>query len=82
MTTPVDVKFTNNEMFVLSREDNPCIHVFTLSGEKSRSLVTRGEIGMQVKRAYFFCWERSNNIVINDYSGNNMKVQKGTSYTR
>ena len=74
MTTPLDVKFTNNEMFVLSREDNPCIHVFTLSGEKSRSLVTRGEIGMQVKRAYFFCLDGHNNIVVSDTSANVIKI--------
>ena len=74
MTRPVDVKFTNNEMFVLSREDNPCIHVFTLSGEKSRSLVTRGGIGMQVSRALFFCLDGRNNIVISDYSADAIKV--------
>ena len=53
MKEPVDVKFTSDEMFVLSLEDNPCIHVFTLSGEKSRSIVTRGGIGMQVSGAFF-----------------------------
>ena len=74
MTQPVDVKFTNNEMFVLSREDNPCIHVFTLSGEKSRSLVTRGGIEMQVSGAYFFCLDVLNNIVISDCSAHDIKV--------
>ena len=74
MTGPVDVKFTNNEMFVLSCEDNPCIHVFSLSGEKSRSLVTRGEIGMQVEVAFFFCLDGHNNIVISDFSADNIKV--------
>ena len=74
MTSPEDVKFTNNEMFVLSFVDNPCIHVFTLSGEKSRSLVTRGGIGTQVTRAYFFCLDRLNNIVISDWSAHDIKV--------
>ena len=74
MKQPFDVKFTNNEMFVLSREDNPCIHVFTLSGEKSRSLVTRGGIGMQVARALFFCLDGRNNIVISDYLADAIKV--------
>ena len=74
MTRPVDVKFSNNEIFVLSHDDNPCIHVFSPSGEKSRSLVTRGEIGMQVKRALFFCKDEQNNIVISDYLAHNIKV--------
>ena len=74
LTTPVDVKFTNNELFVLSREDNPCIHVFTLSGEKSRSLVTRGGIGMQVSRSLFFCLDELNNIVISDCYAHDIKV--------
>ena len=74
MTTPVDVKFSNNEIFVLSIRDNPCIHVFSLSGEKSRSLVTRGGIGMQVKEAFFFCLDGHNNIVISDRSAHKIKV--------
>ena len=73
MKQPVDVKLSNNEMFVLSCEDNPCIHVFTLSGEKSRSIVTRG-IGMQVKGGFFFCLDTRNNFVISDFNGDNAKV--------
>ena len=41
MTHPCNVNFSNNEMFVLNRIDNFCIHVFTLSGVMVRSLVTR-----------------------------------------
>ena len=74
MTKPEDIKFTNNEMFVLSRVDNPCIHVFTLSGEKSRSLVTRGRMVMQVSGACFFCLDRLNNIVISDCCAHAIKV--------
>ena len=74
MTRPVDVKFTNNEMFVLSRGDNPCIHVYNLSGEKSRSLVTGGGIGMQVSGAFFFYLDRLNNIVISDNFADNIKI--------
>ena len=73
MTTPVDIKFTNNEMFVLSCEDNPCIHAFNLSGDKSRSLITRG-IGMQVEGASFFCLDEFNNIVISDRTAHTIKV--------
>ena len=74
LSHPVDVKFSNNEIFVLSSKDNPCIHVFSLSGEKSRSLVTRGGIGMQVEGAYFFCLDGQNNIVISDCYAPNIKV--------
>ncbi|KAI6658089.1 PEP-CTERM domain protein [Oopsacas minuta] len=75
MTGPIDVKFTNNEMFVLSCEDNPCIHVFTLSGEKSRSLITGGiGIGMQVEVAYFFCLDGHNNIIISNCWADSIKV--------
>ena len=74
MTKPKDVKFTNNEMFVLSYADNPCIHVFTLSGKKSRSLVTRGGRGMQVSGADFFCLDELNNIVISDFLADDIKV--------
>ena len=48
MHYPIDVKFSNNEIFVLSKTDWLCIHVFTLSGEMTRSIVTRGS-GMQVR---------------------------------
>ena len=74
MTQPVDVKFSNNEIFVLSRVDNPCLHVFSLSGEKSRSLVTRGMVGMQIERAYFFHLDKRNNIIISDFNSDTIKV--------
>ncbi|KAI6654164.1 PEP-CTERM domain protein [Oopsacas minuta] len=74
MTQPVDVKFSNKEMFVLSTNNNPCIHVFTLSGEKSRSLVTRGSSGMQIGKAYFFCLDERDNILISDCEANQIKV--------
>ena len=73
MTCPVDVKFSNKEMFVLSIVNNPCIHVFTLSGEKSRSLITIGE-GMQITRAWFFCLDGRNNNIISDNCTHNIKV--------
>ena len=69
MTQPVDVKCSNNEIFVLSCEDNPCIHVFSLSGERSRSLVTGGGV-----KSMFFCLDGQNNIVISDCSAHNIKV--------
>ena len=74
MSHPVDVKFSNNEMFVLSCADNPCLHVFSLSGEKSRSIVTSGGIGMQVSGPFFFCLDGHNKIVISDCLADNIKL--------
>ena len=74
MSHPVDVKFSNNEMFVLSCEDNPCLHVFSLSGEKSRSIVTSGIFGMQVSIPYSFCLDGHNNILISDCYASNIRV--------
>ena len=73
MKKPFDIKFSNNEMFVLGTEDSPCIHVFTLSGEKTLSIVTRFD-GMQVKYALFFCLDGHNSILISDYLSHNIKV--------
>ena len=60
-------------MFVLSFNYNPCIHVFTLSGEKSRSLVTR-VYGRRVKGAYFFCLDGHSNIVVSDELADRIRV--------
>ena len=73
MTRPVDVKFSNEEIFVLSYQDNPCMHIFNLSGEKSRSLITSGD-GMSLKGAYFFCLDGKGNIVISDWLAHSIKV--------
>ena len=69
MTNPCDLKFSNNEIFVLSYTDNPSIHVFTLSGEKSRSIPNNG-----VEQAWFFCMDGHNNIVFSDYFDRSIKV--------
>ena len=45
MAHPVDVKFSNNEIFVLSDQQIPSIHVFTLSGEKSRMIEMTQRLG-------------------------------------
>ena len=75
MTEPCDVKLLDNKVFVLSSSDNPCLHVFSRSGEKLRSFITRGEQGNeQVKRGYFFCLDKQQNILISDYKDNSIKV--------
>ena len=75
MTLPYDVKLLDNEVFVLSHSDNPCLHVFSQSGEKLRSFITCGEQGNeQVKKGRFFCFDKQNNILISDYIDNSIKV--------
>ena len=75
MTLPYDVKLLDNEVFVLSHSDNPCLHVFSQSGEKLRSFITCGEQGnKQVKKGRFFCFDKQNNILISDYIDNSIKV--------
>ena len=75
MTKPCDVKLLDNKVFVLSCSDNPCLHVFSQSGEKLRSFITRGEQGnKQVKQGYFFCLDKQQNILISDYEDNSIKV--------
>ena len=73
MTEPVDIKFSTNGVLVLSFTDSPCIHMFTFSGEKIRSIITRG-FEMQVMGAYFFCLDGQNNIIISDNNAHNIKV--------
>ena len=76
MTEPVDIKITEHEKFVLSCKDNPCIHVFSPSGIKTRSIVTSGvEREMQTIGAHFFCLDENNkNILVSDYFAHNVKV--------
>ena len=75
MTVPYDVKLLDNKVFVLSSSDNPCLHVFSQSGEKLRSFITRDMQGnKQVKRGYFFCFDKQQNILISDYEDDSIKV--------
>ena len=75
MTRPNDVKVNNNKVYVLSDRDSPCLHVFSLTGEKIRSLITRdGERNAQVRRCYSFCLDKKQNILMADYAARNIKV--------
>ena len=74
MTVPYDVKLLDNKVFVLSYRDNPCLHMFSQSGEKLRSFITRGKQGNeQVKLGYYFCFDKQQNILISDLSDNSLK---------
>ena len=75
MTEPRDVKTLNDEVYVLSSKDNPCLHVFHKSGSKLRSFITCGEgSGFQVERGYCFCLDKQNNILIGDFTAKCIKI--------
>ncbi|KAI6659124.1 PEP-CTERM domain protein [Oopsacas minuta] len=73
LTFPVDVQLLPNELYVLSCEDSPCVHVFSYKGEMLRSMITQGD-GMQVHGASFFCLDSANNIFISDWGCHQVKI--------
>ena len=75
MTRPHDVKVYNNQLYIMSDTGSPCLHVFSLTGEKIRSLITRDEDGnAQVRRCYSFCLDKKLNILMADHGAHNIKV--------
>ena len=75
MTRPCDVKVNNNQLYVLSDIGSPCLHVFSLTGEKIRCLITRDRDGnAQVRRCLSFCLDKKLNILMADYGAHNIKV--------
>ena len=79
MKGPIDVKLTQYEVFILC-ESSPCIEVFSYPGDLKRSLVTRGDIGMQVPNPSFFCMDADDNLLICDSWSHQIKIfsKKGT----
>ena len=73
MHSPYDVKLTTEEIYVLSSDDSPCVHVFNYTGHKIRSLITCGE-GMQVTRPDFFCLDIDNKLIISDCLAHQIKI--------
>ena len=71
MTYPRDVKVNNNKVYILSYQDSPCLHVFSLTGEKMRSLI-KGNA--QVMQCSSFCFDKKQNILMSDYLAGNIKV--------
>ena len=75
MTLPNDVKVNNNKLYVLSYQDSPCLHVFSLTGEKISSLIKRYYSGnAQVRECYSFCFDKKQNILMADNTAGNIKV--------
>ena len=73
MRDPQDVKLTPDEVYVLCYV-SPCILVFSHAGEKLRQLITRGIMGMQIGRAYFFCLDRKQNLLISDWLNHKVRI--------
>ena len=75
MTRPIDVKVNNNKLYVLSTQDSPCLHVFSLTGEKISSLITLDVKGnAQVRECYSFCFDKKQNILTADNGAGIIKV--------
>ena len=73
MSCPFDVKVSRDRLYVLCLDDNPCLHVLTLEGDKLHSLITCGE-GMDVLGSLFFCLDPLNNFVLSDFRSHSIRV--------
>ena len=73
LSNPIDIKLRKELMYILSNYDNPCFHIFTLNGDKIRSIISRGE-GLQLSNPLFFCLDANANIVVSDYDNDSIKV--------
>ena len=73
MVLPCDVKLSPDNVFVLGNS-SPCVHIFSYAGRIKRSLVTRGNIGMQVISPHFFCLDVNGNLVISDCEDHRVKI--------
>ena len=70
--SPCDIKLTTDEVYVLCR-DNPCVQVFSHTGERLRSLISRGN-QLQVTNPLCFCLDAAENILISDYSAHKIQI--------
>ena len=73
MHRPCDVKLTTDEMYVLRDSDTPCVHIFSYTGHKIRSLITRGR-GMQVTESSHFCLDAHKSLIISDWGTHQTKI--------
>ena len=75
MKFPYDVKVNQSNIYILSLTDDPCLHVFSQTGEKLHSFITCGITGdTQVKQCYTFCFDRKQNIIFGDHAASDIKV--------
>ncbi|KAI6655464.1 hypothetical protein LOD99_11402 [Oopsacas minuta] len=69
---PRDVKVTPNSILVIDIGPN-CVHFFSRSGHLINTCVTQGLSGM-VCNPFFFCLDPAGNILISDYSHEEIKI--------
>ena len=68
-----DVKVSRDRIYVLCPENNPCLLVLTLEGDKLHSIITCG-VGMDVLCPLFFCLDPLNNFVLSDCYSHSIRV--------
>ena len=73
ISRPYDVKVSRDCLYVLCPENNPCMHILTLEGDKLHSLITSRE-GMDVLDPFFFCLDRLSNFVLCDNESHSIRV--------
>ena len=73
MSRPFDVKVSRDHLYVLCPDDNPCLHVLTLEGDRLHSLITCGK-GMDVIKSFFFYLDHLNNFVLSDIDSHSIRV--------
>ena len=70
---PYDVKVSRDCLYVLCPDNNPCMLVLTLEGDKLHSLITCEE-GTDVLDHRFFCLDPLNNFVLSDLQSHSIRV--------
>ncbi|KAI6646305.1 NHL repeat containing protein [Oopsacas minuta] len=72
LQSPQDIKVTPTSIVVLALSPN-CVHFYSRSGHLINSCITSGEDGV-VYGPLFFCLDVVGNILITDYTRNNIKI--------
>ena len=73
-SAPSDVKVSRDRLYVLCPDDNPCLHVLTLEGDKLHSLIAYGEGMDMLESPWFFCLDALNNFVLSDVKSHSIRV--------
>ena len=73
VSRPFDVKVSRDRLYVLCTDNNPCLHVLTLDGDKLHSFITRGRV-IHVLYPFFFCLDPLNNFVLSDNKSHSIRV--------
>ena len=73
MKYPRSVKLTPDQVYVLSETDSPCVHTFSYSGDKIRSIIPCGP-GKAVTQPYFLFIDPNNRLFISDWNNHEVKI--------